>query len=58
MLPQFPERLRYIVHHKAVMLGEELHPHLGNLPTGEVKMDAVEERHVLTDHLRHGKEEV
>ena len=40
------------------MVGEELDPHLGDFPAGDVEVDAVEEGHVLTDHVGHGHEQV
>src|SRR6266568_8998068 len=53
VLTQLTERLSQVVHYEAIMIREEFDPHLGDLPSREVKMQAVEERHILADHFGH-----
>ena len=49
---------RQVIDHEPVVVGEELHPHLGDFPAGDVVVETVQECHILTDHLRHRKEKV
>src|SRR5579864_6806393 len=50
--------LSEIVHHKAVTRREHGHLHLGYFPSRDVKVNAVQERHVLANHVRHRCEEM
>ena len=47
-LPHLPHPLGQIIHDQAVLVGEELGPHLGDFPAGDVGVEAVEEGRV--DH--------
>src|SRR5690242_3568506 len=53
VLSHLPEGLCEVVHDEAVMVGKEIVPHLRNLPTREVEVEAIDESHVVTDHIRH-----
>ena len=56
-LPHLPQPLGQIVHDEAILVREELRPHLGNLPARDIGMEAVEESRV--DHcLRERGEEM
>ena len=58
VLPQLAERLGQVVDHEAVVVREELVPHLRDLPAREVEVHAVDEGHVVADDVRHRREEV
>ena len=51
--PQFPQGLGQVIHDESVVVGEELHPHLGDFPARDVVVDAVKEGHVLPYHVGH-----
>ena len=53
VLAQVPKSLRQIVDDKPVVIGEVLVVHLRHFPAGEVEMEAVDERHVVTNDVRH-----
>ena len=56
-LPHLTQPLGQIVHDEAILVREELRPHLGNLPAWDICMEAVEESRV--DHrLREWGEEM
>ena len=44
---QLAQRLGQVIHYKAVMVGKELVPRLGDLPAGQVKVEAIDQCHVL-----------
>ena len=56
-LPHLPQPLGQVVHDQAVLVREELGPHLRDLPAGKVGVEAVEERRV-DHHLGERGEEV
>ena len=58
VLAEFPQGLGQVIDHEPVVVREELDPHLGHFPAGHVVVDAVEERHVLPDHVGHRREQV
>lgn len=57
VLAHFAEGLCEIVNNKPVVVREQLVPHLRNLPTGEIEVQTVDERHVVANYVGHrGKE--
>ena len=57
-LPKFAQRLSQVVDHEAVVVGEEVVPHLRDFPSRQIEMQAVDEGHVVADHRRHRLEQV
>ena len=45
-LPHLPHPLGQIIHNQAVLIGEELGPHLGDFPARQVAVQPLEERRV------------
>ncbi len=58
VFPQRPQGLGKVVHHEAVMTGEQVDPHLWNLPPREVVVDAINEGHVVANHIGHRRKEM
>src|SRR4051812_238452 len=57
-IPEVTKCFSQVVHDEPIAIREELIPHLRDLPTREVIMDPVEERLVVANDLRHGREQV
>jgi hypothetical protein len=47
-----------VIDHEAVVVRKQVIPHLRDFPTRQVEMQAVDECHVISDHLRHRREQV
>ena len=58
VLPHLAERLGEVVDDEPVVVGEELVPHLRDLPAREIEVQTVDERHVVADDVRHRREQV
>ena len=58
VLPHFSEGLGEVVDNEAVVVGKEIVPHLRNLPTGEIEVQAIDKGHVISDHVGHRREQV
>ena len=53
VLPEFAEGLGKVVDDEAVVVGEELGPHLRDFPARKVEVESVDERHVVANDVRH-----
>src|SRR5258706_7785831 len=58
MLAQIAKCFGQVVHHKAVVICEQIVPHLRYLPTRKIEMQTVNEGHVITDYVRHWRKQV
>src|ERR1039457_4202161 len=58
MLAHLTKRLREVVDDEAIMVGKELVPHLWNLPTWEIEVQSIDERHVVSDDVWHWREKM
>ena len=58
VLAQLAERLGEVVDDEPVVVGEELVPHLRDLPAREVEVQPIDEGHVVADDVGHRREEV
>ena len=53
VLPQISEGLGQIVHNESIMVREEIVPHLRDFPSRNVKVQTIDESHVIADNIRH-----
>ena len=58
VLAELAQRLGQVVDHEPVVVREQVVPHRGDLPPGEIEMQPVDEGHVVADDVRHRGEEV
>src|SRR5881628_3105065 len=58
LFAKLTESLSQVVDHETVVIREEFHSHLGNLPAREIEVDSVEKSKILTDNLRQWHEQV
>ena len=58
VLPQCPDRFGKVVDHESVVTGEQVRPHLGDFPTRQVEVQAVDEGHVVANDVRHRRKQV
>ena len=58
VLSHIAKRFREIVDDETIVVSEEIVPHLWDLPTWDVEVQTVDEGHVLTNNVRHGREEM
>lgn len=57
-LAQIPQCFRKVVDHEAVMVRKVVVVHLGHFPAGQVEVQAVDEGHVVANHVGHRREQV
>ncbi len=58
VLAQLAERFGEVVDDEAVVVGEELVPHLRDFPAREIEVQPVDEGHVVADDVGHRREQV